>query len=144
MRLCFPALLFYVGLRLPVFFRVPFIVSDLACLVCTVQIKNVCLWRPGSPSSVFLVTVTSKSPLRSYFTFSSQITSNRDRRAITVTVRGFQVDSEVTLLKFPSHESSFKPEATDSDTSDLPCQDALICRSRTGDLDIVPTARHSI
>ena len=38
MRRCF---LFYVrvGLRLPVFSRVPFLVSDLACLVCTVQIK---------------------------------------------------------------------------------------------------------
>ena len=38
-RRCFPALLFYVGLRLPVFSRVSFLVSDLACLVCTVQIK---------------------------------------------------------------------------------------------------------
>ena len=37
--LCFPALSFYVGLQLPVFSRVPFLVSDLACLVCTVQIK---------------------------------------------------------------------------------------------------------
>ena len=37
--LCFPALLFFVSLRLPVFSSVPFLVSDLACLVCTVQIK---------------------------------------------------------------------------------------------------------
>ena len=43
MRQCFPALFFYVGLRLPVLFRVPFLVSDLACLVCTVQIKVVSL-----------------------------------------------------------------------------------------------------
>ena len=43
MRRCFPALFFYVGLRLPVLFRVPFLVSDLACLVCTVQIKVVSL-----------------------------------------------------------------------------------------------------
>ena len=32
---------FYVGLHLPVFSRVPFLVSDLACLVRTVQIKIV-------------------------------------------------------------------------------------------------------
>ena len=32
-----------VGLRLPVIFRAPFLVSDLACLVCTVQIKVVSL-----------------------------------------------------------------------------------------------------
>ena len=43
MRRCFPALFFYVGLRLPVIFRVPFLVSDLACLVCSVQIKVVSL-----------------------------------------------------------------------------------------------------
>ena len=42
-RQCFPALFFYVGLRLPVLFRVPFLLSDLACLVCTVQIKVVSL-----------------------------------------------------------------------------------------------------
>ena len=39
----FPALSFFVGLLLPVIFRVPFLVSDLACLVCTVQIKVVSL-----------------------------------------------------------------------------------------------------
>ena len=44
-RLCFPALFFYVGLRLPVLFCVPFLVSDLACLVCTVQIKVVSLFQ---------------------------------------------------------------------------------------------------
>ena len=44
MRQCFPALLFYVGLRLPVFSRVPFLVSDLACLVCSVQIKVVSIY----------------------------------------------------------------------------------------------------
>ena len=38
---CFPALLFNVGLQLPVFSLVPFLVSDLACLVCTFQIKVV-------------------------------------------------------------------------------------------------------
>ena len=36
---CFPALLFNVGLQLPVFSLVPSLVSDLACLVCTFQIK---------------------------------------------------------------------------------------------------------
>ena len=41
MRRYFPALSFYVGLRVPVIFRVPFLVSDLGCLVCTVQIKVV-------------------------------------------------------------------------------------------------------
>ena len=35
------ALFFYVGLRLPVIFRLPFLVFDLACLVCIVQIKVV-------------------------------------------------------------------------------------------------------
>ena len=40
---CFPALLFTVGLQLHVFPRVPFLVCDLACLVCTVQIKVVSL-----------------------------------------------------------------------------------------------------
>ena len=57
MRRCFPALSFYVGLRLPVLFRVPFLASDLACLVCTVQIKVVSLtpiknangWSDGRP-----------------------------------------------------------------------------------------------
>ena len=37
-------MLFHVGLRLPVFSRVPFLVSDLACLVCTVQIKVVSIF----------------------------------------------------------------------------------------------------
>ena len=41
---CFPALLFNVGLQLPVLFRVPFPISDLACLVCTVQIKVVAIY----------------------------------------------------------------------------------------------------
>ena len=41
MRRCFTALYFSVGLQLPVFSRVPFLVSELACLVCTVQNKVV-------------------------------------------------------------------------------------------------------
>ena len=44
MRLCFPALLFYVGLLLPVVSCVLFLVSDLARLVSTVQIKVVSIY----------------------------------------------------------------------------------------------------
>ena len=40
-RRCFQAPLSTVGLQLPVFPRVPFLACDLACLVCTVQIKVV-------------------------------------------------------------------------------------------------------
>ena len=40
-RRCFQALLSAVGLRLPVFPRVPFLACDLACLAYTVQIKVV-------------------------------------------------------------------------------------------------------
>ena len=41
---CFPALLFNVGLQLPVFSRAHFLISDLACLVCNVQIKVVAIY----------------------------------------------------------------------------------------------------
>ena len=62
-RSSFPALLFSVGLRLPVISLVPFHASDLACLVCTVQITVVPIYveaseesspiRPARPSPQF-------------------------------------------------------------------------------------------
>ena len=53
-RRCFPARLFYVGLRFAVFSRVPFLVSasDFACLVCTVQIKVISYERKWCGSAV--------------------------------------------------------------------------------------------
>ena len=79
------ALFFYVGLRLPVIFRLPFLVFDLACLVCIVQIKVVSTSFPactrrkcpaGQPRQRGLV-----HPARHfYWCLSSWRHDERDRR----------------------------------------------------------------
>ena len=78
-RLCFQALLSTVCLQLPVFPHVPFLACDLACSVCTVQIKVVSIIFFHCDFSVFWNGLLHAAHCQ---LGSAQLTSSRWRHAL--------------------------------------------------------------